>query len=182
MEAQIRQLSDEIMDLYQKPKQTRKKEIRKLQSLFEGSPLENNIIKFIENQLIELDLEREKQISRTKRFRSIPNIYPSPNYSDELDKLIYSRFILGYTMMPTGGHARRLKASFKKLKGPSKYVEYCLSLAKLKSLNGKNFQLLCKQGSPESTHEWLFVNELSHLISDQNVINESKRLLSEYGF
>jgi len=90
---------------------------------------------------------------------------------------------MGYTIMPNGHHGRRLKAALRKFKSQERYVEYLQSFADTKLLGKENFHYLCQVGCPQATHEWMLVNDLpSVLITNKNVIAESKKLLAEYGY
>lgn len=122
------------------------------------------------------------QKERADRFKSIPKFFPSPEPTSDLDCLIYSRIIMGYTMMPNEHHRRRFKAAFRKFKSQERYVECLQNFADTKRLGKENFHYICQLGCPQATHERMFVNNFpSVLIADKTVIVQSKKLLAEYG-
>ena len=133
--------------------------------------------------VIDISLNEEKNRQRlSSRFETIPRRFPFPNANDDLDKLIYGRFTLGYASMADGRKANRTAAGVARTAGASKYFNFALKKAQMKELNGANFKLLCAAGFPQATHEYLYTHELRSKISDALLIAECERLLTEQGY
>ena len=179
----VHQLEAEIKKIYSQHQQTRKKTLKNLREPKNVSNLQKQLYLAVANGVQHLIEDAALQKQRAARFATIPKFFPAPDATSSLDCLIYSRMIMGYTMMPSGNHGRRLKTAMRKLKSQEKYVEYLLNFSKTDLLGKENFDYLCKVGCPQATHEWMIVYDLpSVLIADKSVIAKCKQLLSDFGY
>ena len=183
LEIQIAQIEQEIQKIYNQHPNTRKKTLKGLREIKNVTNVQKLIFNAVAEGVQHIIDDAKVQRERTTRFGTIPKFFPAPEPTSALDCLIYSRIIMGYTMMPNGHHGRRFKAALRKFNSQERYVEYLQSFADTKLLGKENFHYLCQVGCPQATHEWMFVNDLpSALITNKNVISESKKLLAQYGY
>ena len=179
----VAQIEQEIQSIYKQHPQTRKKTLKALREAKNVTNIQKLLFNSVADGVQHIIDDAKVQKERTTRFKTIPKFFPSPEPSSDLDCLIYSRIIMGYTMMPNGHHGRRFKAALRKFKSQERYVEFLQSFADTKLLGKENFHYLCQVGCPQATHEWMFVKDLpSALIADKSVIAESKKLLAQYGY
>jgi hypothetical protein len=183
LDALVIEIEREIQIIYVQHPQTRKKKLKQLREIkdvtYTQKRLYTSVVEGVEHLIADAKIQNE----RKTRFGTIPKFFPSPYEKDVLDCLIYSRVIMGYTLMPSGNHGRRLKVALQKFKTKTRYIEFLQSHANVKSLGQANFNHLCKVGCPQATHEWMFVYDMpSEFVSDKSVILESKKLLAQYGY
>jgi hypothetical protein len=183
LDALVTQIEREIQIISVQHPQTRKKKLKQLRDIKDVTYTQKHLYTAVVDGVEHLLADAKIQNERKTRFGTIPKFFPSPDVSNDLDCLIYSRFIMGYTFMLSGNHGRRFKAALSKFKTQARYVEYLQSQANMNSLGQKNFHHLCKVGCPQATHEWLFVNDMPpQLIHDKSVILKSENLLKHYGY
>lgn len=179
----VAQIEQEIQKIYNQHPNTRKKTLKGLREINNVTNIQKLIFNSVADGVQHILDDAKVQKERTTRFSTIPKFFPSPEPSSDLDCLIYSRIIMGDTMMPNRHHGRRFKAALRKFKSQERYVEFLQSFADTKLLGKENFHYLCQVGCPQATHEWMFVKDLpSALIADKTVITESKKLLTQYGY
>jgi hypothetical protein len=183
VEILVSQLEIEIKKIYAQHPQTRKKTLKMLRDLKGLTNVKRQLLNTVVDGVQHLISDAKTQKERASRYETIPKFYPAPEPTSALDCLIYSRMIMGYTLMPSGHHGRRLQASMRKLKTKEKYVEYLLKYSDDEPLGQRSFRYLCQIGCPQATIEWMLVHDVPPaLIANQSVIASSQRLLAEYGY
>ena len=156
----VAQIEQEIQSIYKQHPQTRKKTLKALRETKDVTNIQKLIFHSIADGVQHIIDDAKVQKERTTHFVTIPKFFPAPETSSDLDWLIYSRIIMGYTMMPNANHGRRIKAELRKFKSQERYVEYLQSFADTKLLGRENYHYLCQVGCPQATHEWMFVKDL----------------------
>ena len=174
---------DLVQEIYSLNPNTRNATLRELKKKINHNELNNIFVRAVVDGCEHLKRDAEHQKFRSKRFETIPKFFPSPNTKDDLDMLIYSRMIMGYTNGKTGHSGKRLKQTFKKYQTSSKYVEFLLNHQDINQLGQDNFHYLCEAGCPQATHEWMFVYDFpTNLLKSTSTVTESKKLLAAHGY